>query len=167
MLSSRFGPGVVSPVSAITVPPVVSMRTSKLDGAARGPPLRDKYPDGNKCGNAVARTRRGTADAQPRLRLSAQAHQFEHRAAVRRQRLGRDDLALLGLVADIRAQRPAVRRNDRKLFDRDRRERRLAQRLHVGDAAGVDATDDQLFEGGHRAGNVRLRQRIDSCRVAY
>jgi hypothetical protein len=110
-------------------------------------------------GDAVARPGRGTADAKPLLRLSAEAHQFEHGSAVRRQRLGRYDLALLRLVADIGAQRPAVGRNDRQLFDRDRPERRLAQRVHIGDPAGVDTAGCQVFEGCYRAGNAGFRQR--------
>ncbi len=127
--------------------------------AARGRPLRDEHPGWNEGSDAVAHTRRRTADAKPRLRLSAQAHQFKHSAAVRRQRLGRYDLALLRLVADIRAQRPAVSRNDRKLLDRDCRKRRLAQGVHIGDATGIDTAACQVFEGGYRAGDVRLRQR--------
>ena len=90
--------------------------------------------------------------------MSAETHELEQVAAAGRQRLGRDDFALLRLVADVGAQRVAIRSDDRKLFDRCGSEGRLTQCIDVSGAAGIDAAGREVVERRHRALNARLGQ---------
>ena len=139
-----------------TAPPMVSILRMKAQRPPRWRHLRHEQLGGNQRRNAVARAGAGTANAQPLLRLRAEPHHFQQIAAAGRQRLGGYDLALLRLVADVRAQRAAIGRDDRQFLDRDRTERRLAQRVDIGEAAGIDAARGQFVERRDRARDPRL-----------
>ena len=151
MLSSRFGPGAASPASAITAPPAVSIRAWKQTGRPRATPAA-RTACRNKRGNAVARTcrRDGGCGATVDCRRGAPVRAS---AAAGRQRLGRDDLALLRrLPTSVQSVRPSGATIDSSLTGVVPNVVAAARRR--GDAAGIDAPGRKVVEGRYGAGDA-------------
>ena len=141
-------------------PLAVSIRAWKLIGSPRARDLRHEQSGGHE--RRQARSRQlapGRAEADPVPRPSAQCGSPRAGTALPAA-TGSDDrtCALLGLIADVGAKRPAVGRDDRKLLDRHRGERRLPHGVDMGRAAGIDAARGKFVQRRNRARRRALRR---------